>query len=86
MRHRVFVKQAHLGVTGDKRHDSYSMRFFVKAAMGHLSKQTVGGEPLLEHEMITLLTVHSDNAAQVDMYVFVPPGLLRPFSCLPFYY
>ena len=59
LRQRVMVKEAHAGVTGDKTHDSYSMRFFVAKMVGALKARGV-----LTKEIITVLAVHSDNAAQ----------------------
>lgn len=53
------MKEAHAGVTGDKTHDSYSMRFFVTKMVRALKDKGV-----LTNELITVLALHSDNAAQ----------------------
>ena len=61
LRVRVMIKEAHAGVTGDKIHDSYSMRFFVAKMVKALRDKGV-----LARNKITVLCVHmhSDNAAQ----------------------
>jgi len=65
LRHRVFVKQAHAGVTGDKKHDSYSMRHFVATAVKHLKDQRgCDARSIWTSQLLTVLCVHSDNAAQ----------------------
>jgi hypothetical protein len=59
LRVRVMIKEAHAGVAGDKIHDSYSMRFFVAKTVKALRDKGV-----LARNKITVLCVHSDNAAQ----------------------
>jgi hypothetical protein len=59
LRLRVMIKEAHAGVTGDKTYDSYSMRFFVAKMVKALRDKGV-----LARNKITVLCVHSDNAAQ----------------------
>jgi hypothetical protein len=59
LRHRVVIKEAHVGVTEDKKHDTYSMRYFVKATVDELKTSGV-----FEKERFTVLCVHSDNASQ----------------------
>ena len=40
------------------------MRQFVAKTVAHLKAQKVGGVPLFAAQLITVLCVHSDNAAQ----------------------
>jgi len=61
LRHRSLTQQAHVGVTADPKHDSYSMRFFVGSNLkDHLDKQGV-----FKEQGFRVVAVHSDNASQV---------------------
>ena len=40
------------------------MQYFVAASVAHLRTQTVGGVPLFVAQLLTVLCIHSDNAAQ----------------------
>jgi hypothetical protein len=53
------IKEAHAGVTGDKTHDSYSMRFFVAKVV-----KTLRNKGVMAGNKITVLCVHLKNAAQ----------------------
>jgi len=59
LRHRVFIKQCHAGVSDDKTHDSWSMRCFVEKTIEHLKEQGA-----VKDHKLKVLCVHSDNAAQ----------------------
>jgi len=59
LRHRSSVQQAHVGITADPTHDSYSMRTFVGAFLKHLR-----GQGILKAQDLRALAVHSDNASQ----------------------
>jgi hypothetical protein len=59
LRHRVWREEAFLGVSGDKVHDSYSMRTFRTKCFESLQQRLV-----LENEAIKAFCTHSDNAAQ----------------------
>ena len=54
------MQQAHVGVTADPKHDSYSMRFFVGSNLKDLDKQGV-----LKEQGFRVVAVHSHNASQV---------------------
>ena len=59
LRHRVVYTKSFVGVTGDRKHDSYSMRYFVKKEFEALTS-----DGTFERERITKIATHSDNAAQ----------------------
>ena len=59
LRHRVLYTKSFVGVTGDRKHDSYSMRYFVKREFEALTS-----DDTFERERITKIATHSDNAAQ----------------------
>jgi hypothetical protein len=59
LRHRVVKKQAHVGVTGDNKHDTYSMRHFIIETVKNIK---ISGT--FDSENFTVLCFHSDNAAQ----------------------
>jgi hypothetical protein len=58
-RHRVVKKQAHVGVTPDGKHDTYSMRHFITMTVQNLKSNGV-----FERENFTVLCFHTDNASQ----------------------
>jgi len=59
LRHRAWREEAFLGVSGDKVHDSYSMRTFRSKCFDSLKDRDV-----LDEENIKAFCTHSDNAAQ----------------------
>jgi hypothetical protein len=60
LRHRRTVSEAHVGITADPKHDSYSMRSFVGSFLKDLR-----GRGVIAAQGLRVLAVHSDNAAQV---------------------
>ena len=59
LRHRVFYTKSFVGVTGDRKHDSYAMRHFVDKEL-----QSLLDSGVIAREMIPHIATHSDNAAQ----------------------
>ena len=59
LRRRVKKQVAFVGITGDKKHDSYSMRYFTKQEFDWF----VESETLTSETINTIIT-HSDNAGQ----------------------
>ena len=59
LRHRVLYQQCFVGVTGDRKHDSYSMRHFSQEEWAWLVAHDV-----IATQKITTVATHSDNAAQ----------------------
>ena len=60
LRHRKTVTEAHVGITADPTHDSYSMRSFVGSFLKDLR-----GRGVITDQGLRVLAIHSDNAAQV---------------------
>lgn len=65
LRHRHAVQQAHVGITADPAHDSFSMRFFVGEFLKSLRSQHI-----IDEQGLRVLSVHSDNASQVVVDIF----------------
>jgi hypothetical protein len=60
LRHRSVYRHAFIGVSGDRKHDSYSMRHFSEQEWKWLQDNNVWDD-----QKITAIATHSDNAAQV---------------------
>jgi hypothetical protein len=59
LRHRKLHTEAFTGVTGDRKHDSYSMRHF-----SHMEFRKLAERGVFRDQLITTIATHSDNAAQ----------------------
>lgn len=55
----MIEQQAHIGITGDKKHDSHSMRHFITDTVNNLKSTGI-----FDREQFTVLCFHSDNASQ----------------------
>ena len=79
LRHRVVEKQCHPGITDDKNHYSYTMRYFTEKTTRHLKGEVEGSTDVVGAHGLTALPsgsgtkpagfvvtayIHSDNAAQ----------------------
>ena len=60
LRHRSLYRQAFVGVTGDRTHDSYSMRHFSEAEWEWLEEKDIFAD-----QKISVIATHSDNAGTV---------------------
>lgn len=59
LRHRKLVTVSHCGITGDGRHDTYSMRSFMEKSL-----QSLHDDGTIEQQHLTRFFIFSDNAAQ----------------------
>jgi hypothetical protein len=64
LRHGVVEKQCHPGITDDKKHGSYTMRYFIEKTIRHLKGEVEGSTGVVGAHGLTTLPTHSDNAAQ----------------------
>ena len=72
LRHRVLHREAFVGTTGDRKHDTYSMRHFSELELdalcsreGALKRGDGSTRNVFDEEDIRVISTHSDNAAQV---------------------